>query len=300
MTNRSAWNYPNLGSGVTFHHITDTHIGYRDYLTSKWHAQIADDIQDLRVNHVGHIHTGDFVETWDGNDNDSEYVAFRDSIKTDDLPWADVPGNHDQGDYNTTASRTADEWAQQVGGREKARSVTEMSGIKIIGLPVNWGYPFSAQPLTEDDLTWLDEQLTAAGSTPCWLAAHEPPYGAISNYDYLQPTAQLNDIVGAHSNVFGGVFGHWHMRVEDTRQVQVMNLGGRDIFIVNGPSGLGIRGDYSADQQAAYTPATSLWVTMLDDGAKRTVDVRWRNHLGRRWVVGEGTGYVVHQEIATT
>lgn len=285
---RGFWPYPDLRNTVTVHHITDSHIGYRDALTADWHDNIAQDSERLKIaGHVGHIHTGDFVETWSGNTNDARFKAFRDTIKGDGLPWADVPGNHDLGDYAAVTSRTPDAWAAAVGGRAKARSVTLMGGIAVIGLPNPWTYTtqFVNNPVTADDLTWLDQQLTALGGTMAWVCFHEPPAGTVPSSEGIEPLASIDAVLGAHSNVIGILSGHWHRQVENPDQVQVQDRGGKRIYVVTGPSALGIRGDYGWPEQAANAAATSLWVSYGGD----FIDVRWRHHLGRRWTDSAGT-----------
>lgn len=301
---RSRWRFPDLRNGTTLHHITDTHFGYQSgeygaHATSIRTPYIEADLEALRAVHSGHIHSGDLVD-WNGVPADSEgnpqppeddlWRAFEQRVTAaDGHPFVKVPGNHDLQSYGPgTPHRTSMEWARAM-GMSHFNTVTDMGGVRVIGLgPDEWRYATNDGPsggdfvLSQKTLTWLDEQLTAAGARPVVLTTHTPPWEQYDRSFSPRPRGAIDDLIGSHSNVKLWLSGHRHADVmTDGAHAQVVEIGGRNVAVVNGPT-TGARcasvEEYWDMQYAS--PCLSIFVTVLD-GA---IDVRWRDHLARRWV----------------
>lgn len=290
----SEWNYPDLRNGTTLHHITDNHFGDR-FFTTNLLDRVASDMAVLKASHQGHVHTGDMV-MWRGSTGlppeDSLYTAWRGKIKSDGKPYAEVPGNHDLGSYGSANYRTKEQWATAV-GVPSANSVTRMGDMIVIGLsPDVWmpAYPadgFLDPVLSPATLSWLDTQLTLAGSTPVWLANHVPPVGqySASTASTAQPGADVDALIAGHPNVVGWLSGHWHVDINNQPDhVRTVVQGGRNLFAVNAPAAGGLLTGVDQSVQQWASPAQSMFVTYLG-GA---IDVRWRDHSARRWTTSEG------------
>ena len=281
------WPYPDLRNGTTIHHITDTHFGLRTEADGRF-PQISVDLEILKAAHAGHLHSGDMVD-WDAAPTDApedaQYLAFRNGVKAKDgLPWAEVVGNHDLQSFQTLTARTSAQWAASM-GLSSQNTVTTMGGVRIIGLgPDSWRAFDTPEPgytLSAATLTFLDQQLTAAGSTPCFIATHVPPseqYPAESQV--ALPVVGLDGIVAGHSNVVGWLSGHRHANPDtDTAHAGVATIGGRKLFVVNGPAAGGRMAGVAYADYVFKSPSLSMFVTYLG-GA---LDVRWRDHSAMGW-----------------
>lgn len=277
------WPYPDLRNGTTIHHVTDTHFGTR-YQTSFMRPRIADDLTVLRATHAGHIHTGDMIDWSDTTPEDAAYLAWRDKITgADSKPFVQVVGNHDLQGFTTKQTRTSQQWAGIV-GLNSFNTVTDIGDVRVLGMgPDSWAlWNGEKSVLSGATLTWLDEQLTAAGSRPCVIATHVPPDEQYVTYaDYQQPQANLDDIVGAHDNVLAWLSGHRHINpLTEPAHATVATIGGKQVACINGPAA------------GASGESESMWVTFLDSG---DVDIRWRSHLKRQWfqVGGASVGHLL-------
>lgn len=287
------WPYPDLRNGTTIHHITDTHFGLRDEVDGRFPA-ISADLELLKASHVGHVHSGDMVD-WDASPSagpeDTQYLAWRDGVKAKDgLPWAEIVGNHDLQSFATGATRTSAQWATSM-GLSSQNTVTSMGGVKIIGLgPDSWATQITAAPcvLSAATLTFLDQQLTAAGSTPCFIATHVPPneqYPSNAPNGVATPVANLDGIVAGHSNVVGWLSGHRHANPDtDAAHAGVVSVGGRNLFVVNGPAAGGRMSGVAYENYTFQSPSLSMFITYLG-GA---LDVRWRDHSAMGWKLTAG------------
>lgn len=291
------WPYPDLRNGTTIHHMTDTHHGLRNE-TDERLKRFAVNMEQMRVAHAGHVHTGDMVD-WDAiptdAPEDAAYVSWRQQIRGLDggKPWSEVVGNHDLQSFATHSYRTSAQWAASVGA-PGVNTTTEMGGLWVIGLgPEQWRFMDGENSvLSSATLTYLDQQLTAAGSTPCVIATHVPPNEQYaSTAGAQQPSASLAAIVGSHSNAVAWISGHRHANPStDDAHVGIATIGGRRLFVVNGPAvGGGMSG--SVYEQYAWTsPSLSMFISYLGDA----IDVRWRDHLSSTWFTPTGTAPVRH------
>jgi len=296
------WPFPDLRNGTTVNLITDLHMGKRSFIAD-WATKMSDDLYRLRASLSGSVQAGDAID-WFNNPTtpeDALYVAWRDAHKTKlGLPLAECVGNHDLASHATGGpTRNVQQWAAAVGVPSQ-NTVVSMGGVKVITVgPDSWGFNGVGGPdqsvLSAATLTWLDQQLTAAGSTPCWIAAHSPLYEQFPAYSdgWLQaPKAELDALIGSHSNVIGWLSGHLHTDIQATPEhAGVITVGGRKIFAVNGPPSGGRLSSIEFNDHQWLAPDgsgsginQSMFVTYLG-GA---IDVRWRNHNGRRWAKAQG------------
>ncbi|WP_343833054.1 metallophosphoesterase family protein [Glutamicibacter creatinolyticus] len=267
--------------------------------------RIAEDAQLLKAFAAGHVHGGDCIEWNTPTPEDGSYIAFRNRVMQNGLPYLDVPGNHDMCTYAAPTTRTANQWASTVAGRPQANSVKRMGGMAVIGLaPDYWLWDTGIDnyapppPLSASTLTWLSNQLDLLGSTPTWLVTHHLPVGQpaepIAANELVQPWDTIVDIMASHGNVIGWLSGHWHIRPETwSIGTKILNAGGRKIFGINAPSASGITGGTSATDHQWKNNARSTFITYMGDA----VDIRWRDHTNPSWMTVNGEQ--VHQLLLT-
>ena len=292
-----AWPYPDLRNGTTVNLITDIHMGKRSFV-DQWAAKMSDDLYRMRAAMAGSVQAGDAIDWFNdpSTPEDNLYKVWRDAHKTQlGLPLAECVGNHDLASHATGGPvRNVQQWATAVGVSSQNTVVT-MGGVKVITVgPDTWGFQGVGGPdqsvLSPATLTWLDGQLSAAGSTPCWIAAHSPLYEQFPAYSdgWLQaPKAELDALISAHPNVIGWLSGHLHTDITITPEhAGVITVGSRKIFAVNGPpiGGRLTNIDFNGHQwvspdNVGSGVSQSMLVTYLGDA----IDVRWRSHTGRRW-----------------
>lgn len=314
---------PDLRSSATVQLFADNQFGFRPGFTDNWNIRAAYDSMSLS-HYVGvRANAGDCIEWLNATPEDAAYKAFRTAIMADGKPYGDTSGNHDLTTYNTSAVfpyqrtttdgivekwvRTADQWAAAVPGRPKANQVVTNGSIAVVMMsPDIWAYRHGVakpgyappDPLTTAHLTWLDQQLTALGTTPTWIVTHAPPPGQFPTSstpaaEYVQPWDQIGLVIDAHPNVIGWLSGHWHISSANTDTIRKIQCGGRQIIGINSPSSQGIRGGWNATQQQygdgtnGPEHAKSLFVGY--DGTD--VTVRWRNHNAGTWVQPFGGKY---------
>lgn len=317
MTSR-VWPLPNLRNGTTINLITDSHAGAR-FFTPDRHARMGDDLDDLRAATHGHVHAGDSIHwvTDDGTGElpeDAEFLALVNGRKAKSgKPWVLVPGNHDYSSFTgpNYPKRDAAAWASAVGVPSHL-SVTDIGDVRVLGIgPDRWDYDVAKDTygtclIPPATLTWLDRQLTAAGSRPVFIACHSPLWEQyakdavagdfVNGSDwFVSPKDNLTAIIDGHPNVAGWISGHVHADI-DVRpsHARSMTVGSRRIFAVNGPaSGGRMEGLVFADQQLK-SPIQSMFITYMGDA----IDVRWRDHLSRQWDYA-GTDRVRHILLAS-
>jgi hypothetical protein len=251
-----------------------------------WADRIVRDQETLGATCHGHVNGGDLTHdstgTWD-----AAYRAWRAALNLDGLPYLEAVGNHDL-EMPAGTIRTAAQWAAAVGVCSQNR-VADMGDVRVITIgPDLWGTNNAAgeQVLSEATLVWLDEQLTAAGSRPCFIAAHcalaqQYPEDVGISVVY-GPSDRLTEIIDGHPNAVGWLSGHKHVPI-DTRpeHARTMTVGSRTIYAINGPPAGGgkLPGMAWADHQWKNVNQ-SMYLTYLGDA----LDVRWRDHLAGKWV----------------
>lgn len=272
------WQYPSIQDGATFHHYTDLHLGdtmLGAAADSRWMLRVLDDIKRFSHCHVAHVNTGDSVDN--GFRTASQYPAYRtwrDSLAEDGLPILECVGNHDV--RSNDPPTTAQMWADAM-GLTKPNETLEVAGMKFIApTPSIWNVGIDTGcTFTQDDLDWIDQEVTAAGSTPCWLLTHAAPHEQLPTADTPwtpEPRDSLVELISSHDNMAGWLSGHRHTRAFDF-SVNTFTMGGKQLFGINGPSA----GDLKDSQWTSWS--SSLFVSFAGDSCT----VRWRDHRGLCW-----------------
>lgn len=310
------WRLPDLRNGSTFEHLSDIHFGTMYWATflPNWMNRAQADIEALKVaTNAGHLMTGDlinwFVDVSGGpsgtaaiqTTEETAYKAWRDAIKAaDGLPWAEVPGNHDMmgvssdgsGTATSRTPRTAADWAADF-GYASANNAWDMGDCRILTVcPDVWSSntadPSNQYILSTATTDWLDSELSSDGR-PTFIAGHVTLTEQYGDAGGASVTSANNpavySLIGSHSNLIGWLSGHRHNGIGNSTWAKVMNISGRNIFLVCGPGGgSGQSSDgnaYEGGQFGAHIYASYL--TLLDD---QTLDIRFRDHLGWRWTYG--------------
>lgn len=296
-----AWPWPDLRHGTTLHHITDTHLGQR-FFTSAWMDAIGIELDRFKTSAAGHVHTGDIIQ-WQLSVTPEdaewlEWVAARRAASS--LPWAVALGNHDLASYfNTLPSRTSAQAATALGLPGQNYTVVMGSGANtvwvIVVAPDAWASPDGGVSvgdcvLSPATLAYLDTQLTAAGSIPCFIACHAPLYeqyaGAGGVGWYVNPRTTITALLDGHPNAVGWLSGHRHVNVQaEPSHARSDVVGSRRMYLINSPAACGRQNDLTFDQHQFQSPALSMYLTYLGDA----LDVRWREHLRHRWETVGGT-----------
>lgn len=311
------WRWPDLrNSAGTLHQVTDTHFGSGSHFPGRstaapwvaaWLARMQSDVEALRITTTGgHLHTGDMIDNWweyditPGQFQDIvdqqwvDYLSWRDGIQTTDgLPFAQAIGNHDsfgtiRAEGNSARVGTSGaQWAEIV-GLPSVNNVWDMGQFRVICLgPDQWTDSVLLDfRLPDATIDWLDAQLSA-DSRPTFLAAHVPLLAQYPDFTQSADAAnpRLHDVIGAHPNVVGWLSGHRHNSINpnQTNPVATVTVSGREIFAVCAPGGGGgvTTGGQAWSKGPWVASCYSTYLTLLDEN---TLDVRWRDHLSRRWV----------------
>lgn len=296
MSETRPWKFPELTRGSTINVMADSQQGFRSDFTDNWADRVAEDLQRLKADSVGHAHAGDCVEGLAGRFEDEKYIKFKSDIMKDGKPFLACAGNHDLGCETAPLNRSADDWAKNVDGRPQHDAFMRMGDIAVIALaPPFWKYDFSIPnfadppPLNDATLTYLDETLRQLGSTPTWIMTHHLPPGqapgsVVGDPQYVRPWDRVMEVVADNPNAIGWLSGHWHISPESTQiGLRALNMGGRKIFGINAPSVTGLNAQSYAKHRYQDN-ARSMFVTYQGDH----VDVRWRNHTDPGWLAPGG------------
>lgn len=293
------WRLPDLRNGVTFQHITDTHVGAANeaQFAYDWMQNTLRDSEYMRIaNNAGHLHTGDMIHWFTGaNGADVEqretpqYIAWRNSIRASTgLPWAEAVGNHDmvgpQQADGTRTERSAPDWAKSL-GLGSANNSYNFNGVRVLTLaPQSWGPQNNAFTLGADNLAWLASQFALDPTTPTFIGCHamlgeqyNPADPVTANYS----SKQLTDLIASTPSLVGWISGHAHINIKtEARHAEVVAVGGRRLFVVNGPPNGGgrIGGVAYGDHQWQNVNQT-IFLTYTGDA----LDVRWRDHNAAAW-----------------
>lgn len=211
-----------------------------------------------------------------------------------------IIGNHDVGqDLNT---RTPDQWATAYGTPGgTANYVQDLDiGVRLIAVTFDT-IPADATTIRLSDatLSWLDAQLTAAGSTPCFVACHAPLYDTVGGDTALMYTSTtagffvlggtsapatdsqpILDLLASHPNAVAWLSGHTHSPIEAPSIVTGLTVGGRVLAAINTSAVV-----YTGKTQPHYGTPLSPYVNY--DGDR--IRVWWRDHFRKRWTAPYGS-----------
>lgn len=296
--------FPQAADGTTIHHITDTHFGAANGagFVKNWLDRVrADDLfLDFMPLH-GHVHTGDAIHWYEGDNSQSvaqaeadDFAAWRGRFEAyRNVPFLQAAGNHDligPGSYNSSTGKydirdnpiTVQEFCtmQQVpsGNRYAVMGDIGVATISPDSWAFNTGFTVSAATLS-----WLDTTLQNAGR-PVFIGAHVPLAGQAGSD--ITNDADVVAVLDANPNAVGWLSGHYHHAPNSTDwTAEVFYAGSRRMYGINGPGAAGGRpgGVAYADHQKDGLNA-SMYLTY--DGS--SLAVRWRNHNARQWMTPNG------------
>lgn len=231
------------------------------------------------------------------------------------IPWLDeygitphpVMGNHETADSVILPHV----WAARAGVPSQNYTV-DLGAVRALVIggdtyipawdPDQGGKAYAVLPLSQDNVTWLDDRLSE-DTRPTVIVAHAPlagmstanpnpsadPYAVQSEVtatgvDYTAPG--INAVIDAHPHAIGWLHGHTHDLYVGDRgpNVQAYSTGSRQIAHVDASSPRRWGND------TTFQPVTP-YVSVLDDG--KTVEVRWRHHDFVLWDAIPGQGRVL-------
>lgn len=305
-----AW--PTTGAGRTFHVIGDVHWGgiYKDRLAAV-QADLASgyeagDPPVCRVQVGDGSHFSQLLQL-------QGFVGFMDAMPPAAVPagvtipgpagrsWIAIPGNHDVPLYALTEaekpprddrygySGELGDWEDETGIEN--RYVVDFGFVRLI--MIGW-WPTSSVRFTQEQMTWLDSQHTAAGSQECWTVAHPPLHNTVLGrtvglrrvYSSLVggfwaqgPSPDTNtavkDLLASHQNARAWISGHTHSPVTAPGIVSSETLGGKTVACVNVSA---LPWDHRGESKRFQSLRTA-YVTRDDAG----ISVRFRDHGQASW-----------------
>lgn len=299
------WRQPIIEAS-TLHCIGDVHhttVGISDRLSRNNH--VADDLNHGDVPDSGeHLFLGDITNVGSVAE-DAAFQAWAATFPGDKLY---VIGNHDVG--MATNIRTPAQWAAAYAtpGNQPNYIYDLDFGVRLIVVSFD-SIPGDGTTirLSDDTMTWLDAQLTAAGNTPCFVLCHAPLYDTVlgpvdvgygngsqdSGFFAIggSSAAATNSIpilnlLASHSNVKAWISGHTHTPIETPTIVTSLVVGSNTIACINTSSVA-----YLVGPQGAWLRPCSPYITYLGD----RIEVRWRDHFRKLWVAPHGNpaGFVM-------
>lgn len=258
--------------GVTLHHVSDTHIGYRPWSYAE-SDHMLDDLDHGLIGPVdAMIHTGDIIDGADVDTEDRYAFEWLDQAARlqPDL-WA--MGNHD---VRTRDPHTRAAWELAYG--RNANTYIDVAGYRIVTFAVDdhtWDDDWIVPGVTWN---WLDSVIMDAPG-PVILAQHFPPW-ELTNWEVnsLQPADRLDDVISGHPAVVGMLCGHMHWEINDTRAARFVTIGGRAIPVLTDVSSMLSLDGHSRDE-SAQIQSHSAYVTLYPD----RWEVRYRAHGTHAW-----------------
>lgn len=279
--------WPVPPDGSTLHVMSDTHFGL---LTTRRKDKFGGDLLLDRMMPAvaAHLHCGDFVQAPDTT-QDTEGLAWASTYLGDAPLWIDI-GNHDvDGTWGGT-TRTGAQAATALGmpGRDWT---TDLGFARLISLGIENVSGGSPQ-IDAASLTYLDTQLAAAGTQPCWVTSHAPLYntvgagGPTTEYKstdagfYYPNDADIRAILADYPNAKAWISGHTHSPIEANNLISAETIGGHTVAAINASAI-----EYVEKVRDSNQPIHSVYVTAVDD---TTIEVRFRNHGAGVWSGPDG------------
>lgn len=286
MTAHRRWPKPPDGA---IHLIGDTHFGATSMTANRKALWTADLDSPMLPESVLHVQVGDLVDHGDSAE-DTEAVAFMDTHFGAGR-WIAAVGNHDlYGTPQRTPEDAAAAWGMPAGN-----FVRDLGWAQIIVLAPDDGIEGDGAtmlPFTETRMTWLDDQLVAAGDTPCLIVCHWSLYDTVGTAEgsgtgastpgfYALEDSDVRAVLADNANAKAWLSGHTHSELYVPDLVKGVTVGGHTLCAVNA-SAVSYTGN-SGDNLTS--PQHTMYVTVTDG----QIDVRFRNHGAGRWdVAGPG------------
>jgi Icc protein len=142
---------------------------------------------------------------------EEEYAHLRQLLKRLELPFAAIPGNHDERRHFRQAF-SDQSFAQRAG---PTNLCIEVGGLRLLLLDSSVPRKDHGE-LDPETLQWLDSELAAAPDRPALVFLHHPPFATgIAHMDRqnLRNAPQLAAVVERHSQVRLIAAGHVHRAV---------------------------------------------------------------------------------------
>jgi 3',5'-cyclic-AMP phosphodiesterase len=152
--------------------------------------------------------TGDLTD----EGSPDEYVMLRELLAPLALPYAVMPGNHDDRDHLRQAF--ADHSYLPATG--PLRYGLDVGDIRILALDTSVPGLHHGK-LDTDDLAWLDRELTRCAGRPALIAMHHPPFATgIPYLDIygLHDAERFGEVIAAHPHVDRVIAGHVHRSMQ--------------------------------------------------------------------------------------
>jgi hypothetical protein len=252
------------------------------------------DLQRGEVPNVTHhLTVGDLTDNG-ATSSDAAVQAFAATIGG---TWLWTMGNHD---VNLLANvRTPAQWGAAYSTPTGTQNYTYDLpwGIRVIVIGFDsMADTTSVIRLSDATLTYLDAQLTAAGSRRCYVVCHAPLYntvlgtvpstqsgvyviGGSSTVVAGATSAEVLAVLGAHNNVAAWICGHSHNEIESAGTVTTVTTNGKTFAHISASCVY-----YTGTVAEIWDRTASAYVT--DYGNK--IEVRWRDHAQGRWVAPFG------------
>lgn len=263
--------------GLLIQHISDTHLGYRSWSYAEGDSMLDDIRRGLVPTPDLFVHTGDVADNGAAEEDRYSIPWLQQASRF--APTLVAMGNHD---IRARVSHTRQTWEKTY--RRKANTFLDVQGVRFVtfavddftGLSTPWVVPAA----TWD---WLNTVVGAA-SGPVVLVDHYPPQElGVSSENYLQPAAELDDLVSGHSNITGMLCGHMHLELTDPAAAAFLTIGGRSIPVLTDISSMLSLDGHSRDQ-SAQIQSHSAYVTIRED----RWEIRYRAHGTHAWSGPDG------------
>jgi 3',5'-cyclic AMP phosphodiesterase CpdA len=191
--------------------LTDTHlVGPGEYYfkvdTAAYLAEAIAFVNQLRPAPEYVVVTGDLVN---GGTPD-QYVNFMHVMRSLDVPYFAIPGNHDDRAAFLAGLPPA-VYGHAAGAR--VRYAIDEFAVRLIGLDANGGRSRFGAGLDDEQLDWLETTLAAASKRPTIIAVHQPPFRTGLHYFdvFGYPGARrLRRIAASAPQVGRVISGHIH------------------------------------------------------------------------------------------
>lgn len=279
MTQARYWPLPPAtpAGGLTIHHVSDTHFGYRPWSYGEANHLLRDMGEMLGPAPDVVVVTGDIIEGVDVAAEDAYAQTWLNAAgEGRGVPGVWAVGNHD---LRTRVPNTRAAWEATYG--RPGNTYVDVAGWRIVTFCVDqhgWNEPWIVPAAT---WAWLDS-VAASAPGPVILANHFPPHelGGLTDIDHLRPPAELAELVSSHPNIVGMLAGHTHWAPDDPRSAAFIQLGSRSAFpVLTDVSAMLTLPDGMGRDHAGRVGSISAFVTVTPE----VWEVRYRHHGPHAW-----------------
>lgn len=276
MTHTRPWPLISPSDGVLVHHVSDTHIGYRDWSYAE-HGTMLQDIREGLIPPAVDVflHTGDIVDHGAAVEN-SFAVPWLNSVGATAWKSLWVMGNHD---IRGRTVHTRASWEADYG--RPANTYVDSRGIRFVTITVD-DFDLNDSQWIVPPARWdWAADVASAHNGPVIFVDHYPPmeFGGLLTQDAILPQASLNELFGDCPNIVGMMCGHLHRDLNDLSAASFITLGGRSVPLLTDISAmLSLEGEAGRDQSAKIQ-STSAYVEILPE----SWNIHYRRHGSHTW-----------------